>query len=394
MENIYNTNEDFETFDFSKLELTKPIPQGNTHLIKFLINNGNPLYVQPPKCTTKQGIVKVGKRYYSDLMFTNENASFIHWIENLELYCHQYIFDNRDRWFDNDMELPDIENYFTSPIKLYKSGQYYTLRSNIKTVLDKPNLKIFTEDGTETEYSTIKDTTKLATIVEIQGIRCSARSFQIDIEIKQVMALKPENLFDKCLFAPTIKQPVSEPDRKIVEGTESMETNEFISQEVEPIDQNVEEPEILPKVIAQAEDDVIVETVNDSEEDLDLGISVNTENMNENIEQSNENIEQSNDDILETLKEPAHSIISTNNLDGMEEITFNLEELPENEQIILKERNDVYYELYREARKKAKYARELALASYLEAKNIKNKYMLDDIDDSDDSDLESDYEDA
>ena len=393
MENIYNTNEDFDTFDFSKLELTKPIPQGNTHLIKFLINSGNPLYVQPPKCTTKQGIVKVGKRYYSDLMFTNENASFIHWIENLELYCHQYIFDNRDRWFDNEMELPDIENYFTSPIKLYKSGQYYTLRSNIQTVLDKPKLKIFTEDGSETEYSTIKDTTKLATIIEIQGIRCSARSFQIDIEIKQIMALKPENLFDTCLFTPINKQPVSDTDYKTndepMETNEPMETiveNRLISQEVEPIDNNVEESELLPKVIAPVEDDVIVETVNESEEDLDLGISVNTENNDEIVEQTT-------DDILETLEEPVHSIHNTINLDGMEEITFNLEELPENDQITLKKRNDVYYELYREARKKAKYARELALASYLEAKNIKNKYMLDDIDDSDDSDLESEYDD-
>jgi hypothetical protein len=50
--------------------------------------------------------------------------------------------------------------------------------------------------------------------------------------------------------------------------------------------------------------------------------------------------------------------------------------------------------MYREARRKAKYARELALASYLEAKNIKNKYMLDDIGDSDESDEsgESDLE--
>lgn len=41
--------------------------------------------------------------------------------------------------------------------------------------------------------------------------------------------------------------------------------------------------------------------------------------------------------------------------------------------------------MYREARRKAKYARDMALSSYLEAKNIKNKYMLDDIDDSDES---------
>jgi len=78
--------------------------------------------------------------------------------------------------------------------------------------------------------------------------------------------------------------------------------------------------------------------------------------------------------------------------DEMQEIVFDLDELPENDQITLKNRNDVYYEMYREARRKAKYARDLALASYLEAKNIKNKYMLDDIDDSDDESGESDLE--
>ena len=34
------------------------------------------------------------------------------------------------------------------------------------------------------------------------------------------------------------------------------------------------------------------------------------------------------------------------------------------------------------------WAKEMAMASYLEAKNIKNTYMLDDIEDSDDSDIE------
>jgi len=81
-----------------------------------------------------------------------------------------------------------------------------------------------------------------------------------------------------------------------------------------------------------------------------------------------------------------------NGSDELEEIVFHLDELPENDQITLKNRNDVYYEMYREARQKAKYARDLAVASYLEAKNIKNKYMLEDIGDSEDSDIDSDLE--
>ena len=44
----------------------------------------------------------------------------------------------------------------------------------------------------------------------------------------------------------------------------------------------------------------------------------------------------------------------------------------------------IYYELYKEARKKARISRNLALQSYLEAKEIKTKYDLDDIESDED----------
>ena len=54
------------------------------------------------------------------------------------------------------------------------------------------------------------------------------------------------------------------------------------------------------------------------------------------------------------------------------------------ESISLKDPNDVYYELYKKAREKAKQCRVAAIEAYLEAKQIKSKYMLFDEDDSDD----------
>jgi hypothetical protein len=39
--------------------------------------------------------------------------------------------------------------------------------------------------------------------------------------------------------------------------------------------------------------------------------------------------------------------------------------------------------MYRAAKRKAKMAKNLALKSYLEAKNIKSTYMLDDVSDTD-----------
>ena len=54
----------------------------------------------------------------------------------------------------------------------------------------------------------------------------------------------------------------------------------------------------------------------------------------------------------------------------------------------------MYYKLYQEARQKAKVARDLALSAYLEAKQIKNKYMLDDILDSSSDESEEDDSDT
>ena len=54
------------------------------------------------------------------------------------------------------------------------------------------------------------------------------------------------------------------------------------------------------------------------------------------------------------------------------------------ESITLKKPNQVYYEIYKKAREKAKEAKKEAILAFLEAKNIKKTYMLDDIDESED----------
>ena len=62
------------------------------------------------------------------------------------------------------------------------------------------------------------------------------------------------------------------------------------------------------------------------------------------------------------------------------------------ETITLKKPNQVYYDLYKKAREKAKQVKKEALLAYLEAKNIKKTYMLE-IDSSDDSDFDEDDDD-
>jgi len=386
---IYTTD---DSFDFSKLVLTKPTQiSGGNYFIRCLVNN-NPLYIQPPKCKTKQGIIKAGKKHYVDLMFTNENEDFIRWMENLENYCQQFIFKNKDKWFDGDMELHDIENYFTSPIKLYKSGKYYITRVNLNVVLNKPIFKIYDENENEIDMEKIIDNTNAITIVEIQGIKCSSRSFQIEIDLKQMLVLQPTNIFEKCV----IKSGVTKPVRS--------DTNIALAQlnVFNEIDVGDDADKIM---ISHDNNDLPIDAMDSSNDKDNLENFENTLVTVEPLEpvdpletvETVETVEEQKDAsdnivplaaVIEILEDPDLSMKN-----DIEEIELHLEELNESESIQLKKRDDVYYEMYREARKKAKIARDLALSSYLEAKRIKNTYMLTDIEDSDDSDLENDYDD-
>jgi hypothetical protein len=336
------------TFDFSKLRLTSPtVVAGGSHFIKFALGD-KPLYIQPPNCLVKNGIVKTGKRLYCDLMFTNVNADFIQWMENLENHCRKTIYENRKKWFETELEEDDIENSFTPSLKLFKSGKYYIARIHIPTVLGKTTLKIYDEQENLIDSDQVKDDANVATILEVQGVKCSPRMFQIEMEMKQLLVLKPVDLFDKCL----LKSNKPDVSKVIVEIPAAIDKPMIVEQPENPI----------------TEEDTM-ESEEEDEEDLD------TTEESENII------------ITQPKEEPENQ--TTNDL---EEINLDISEIAGEETVVLKERNDVYYKMYRDALQKARAAKEMALTSYLEAKRIKNTYMLDE-DDEDDEDEEDDLED-
>ena len=57
----------------------------------------------------------------------------------------------------------------------------------------------------------------------------------------------------------------------------------------------------------------------------------------------------------------------------------------------LKDPQEIYYEIYKVAKQKAREHKVKSITHYLEAKNIKNQYLLDDLDESDPDDDIHDY---
>ena len=370
MDDIIEPN---SNFDFTKLSLAQPTGiQGGAYFTKLLYN-AKPLYIQTPKSLTKQGFVKNGKKIYCDLMFDNNDEEFITWIENLETKCHSLIFEKSDAWFQNSLDLNDIETAFNSVLKSYKAGKKYLVRTNVKinSLSGSPIIKIYNESEVPLTIEDVNHETNIISILEIQGIKFTTRNFQIEIELKQTMVLNTDKIFENCL----IKKNSHVEKRD--ESKNNITTNELIS-EIVLEDLAKERQEYTENVILPTEETIEECDKNEIVEDT-------RQTTEEPIE---EPIEESKDQHEEDVKNEIVNLEENNiNLDIVPiELNFDDESL---ETITLKKPNQVYYDLYKEAREKAKQAKKEAILAYLEAKNIKKAYMLEDIDSSDDSDIEN-----
>ena len=357
--------------------------------------NNSPLYIQPPKCIMKQSFLKSGKKYYSDLMFSNDNVEFIEWMENLETKCISNIFDNGSEWFEEKMEMHDIENYFTSPLKIFKSGKYYNLRVNVALNLGKPLIKVYNENEEIVPMEEIKEKTNVMTILEIKGVKCSATCFQLEIEVKQMMIVQPNNIFEKCLFRPKTIEHTVENIKSIDDVKEAYKENIILQKPIETFIENKEEQEVLVEDVEESASD----SVTNEEETQPINENSDEETSEIKLIENNLEVEEEtklkteDNSILEEQKEQNNNneinLAEKKENRELEEFEFTLDKVSDEDPFTIKNKNNVYFEMYREAKKKARVARRLALSSYLEAKRIKNVYMLEDTTDSDE---ESDYE--
>jgi hypothetical protein len=385
MDNIIEPN---SQFDFSKLSLAHPVGiQGGAYFTKILYNN-KPLYIQTTKSLTRQGFVKSGKKYYCDLMFDNNSETLIHWFENLEETCQKLIFDKSEAWFQNSLDRNDVETAFNSVIRIYKSGKYYLVRTNIKIASNnEPAVKIYNENEIPLTIDDVKENTNIISILEIQGIKFTSRNFQIDIELRQSMILDNEPLFDNCL----------------IKLEQQKERSNLVKDNKEPLEKPISISETNKLNNKLNENDAIDRNLGldlDLDLELDLGKETNLESndLQENMNENENNIE--NEDKSQQYDNNNEQIIlDVQELEDKTELkeldfTMSLEndlETNENETIKLKKPNEVYYELYKEARQKAKIAKKSAIIAYLEAKNIRQTYMIDNLDESE-SDIDAEID--
>ena len=239
--------------------------------------------------------------------------------------------------------------------------------------IEKYVFNVYDEDENPVNIELLDDTSnKIIPLIEILGVKFTSRSFQLEISLKQTMIIQEKNLLSNCLIKRNNVLNHSNETEEIKSEnkiTFSNENNEMIDEIID--DENKED-----------------ENKEDEKED-DTEATENPSDINTNsleiLEESKEDEtdNQEKEDITRIEEESLGEEIEENNKYDLEEVSIDFNN--DDESVNLKKPNEVYLEIWREARKKAKDARKMAIQAYLEAKTIKTTYMLDEINnDSDD----------
>ncbi len=394
--------------------------QGGAYFSKLKLF-GNSVTIQTPRCKTKNGIVKTEKKTYCDLMFDKDDDNVVDFLESIEDKVKNLIYEKKDKWFHTDMDMDTIDYHWQNILRSYK-GTNILLRCFIKRpksrLNSQPTIQIYDEDETLLKIEDITKDKTIMGLLEITGLKFTSQSFSLEFNLTQAMVLKEKVFRNKCLIKPvSASEQTAEPTtNNVILNTEELQSNtvdnsddnsDVVENDVEVENNNTDEisDHDSSNNIEEAVKDVSIEQVQPEVEDNKLKL-VNEHSIEEDIEEVVSNTSDS-------LQEDAMDVTDDNNAESLaksedqmtepetvdnESLIINTEPLEKNtelseinlvmpedkETVQLKKPDEVYLEIYKEVKRRAKEAKKRAIEAYLEAKRIKSLYLLDEIESSDD----------
>lgn len=394
--------------------------QGGAYFSKLKLF-GNSVTIQTPRCKTKNGIVKTEKKTYCDLMFDKDDDNVVDFLESIEDKVKNLIYEKKDKWFHTDMDMDTIDYHWQNILRSYK-GTNILLRCFIKRpksrLNSQPTIQIYDEDETLLKIEDITKDKTIMGLLEITGLKFTSQSFSLEFNLTQAMVLKEKVFRNKCLIKPvSASEQTAEPTtNNVILNTEELQSNtvdntvdnsDVVENDVEVENNNTDEisDHDSSNDIEEAVKDVSIEQVQPEVEDNKLKL-VNEHSIEEDIEEVVSNTSDS-------LQEDAMDVTDDNNAESLaksedqmtepetvdnESLIINTEPLEKNtelseinlvmpedkETVQLKKPDEVYLEIYKEVKRRAKEAKKRAIEAYLEAKRIKSLYLLDEIESSDD----------
>ena len=369
-------------FDFKVINLGNPsLINNNNYFSKLSHGNINKnVYIQLPKCITKNGIVKNSNKTFCELNFSITDKNAIDFFENLEKFCIDQIYQKKELWFYNSDNLThdDIEELFTPIIKTYKQGKRFLVKTHIKT--DKFNIYDENEHKIELENWNLEH--EFIPLLNINGIKFSSKNFTIDLTLIQMMVIYPSDEFEKNILIKVDKTVVKDVVKDEVKDEVKVEgglvnTKDSIN---EVIDTDVSDIEDFDtSVTIETLDETLDETLEDSKNDnADSDKIVLSEDILRNSFSGDTNNKEEPNTI------PQLPYLINNKLEEVNDLNLN----KDISSFEIKSRDSIYLEIYKKSKQKAQEIRKNAIEAFLDAKKIKSRYNLDSLLESDSSDDE------
>jgi len=377
------------SFPFDKITLANPSGlQGGSYFSKIKFEEDELLF-QTPKCLTKNGIHKTGKKIYTDLQLTFDDSVFINWVENMEERIRDLIYEKRNIWFNNEPDREEIEYNWNSSLRTYKQ-KYQLLRVYVPKIKNsgQEQIQIWDEEQNTLSLDDIQSKNKLINIIEITGLKFTNQSFHLEFLLRQVMVFKEKKIFNKCLISLNNKQKKEnnlekdkEEDQNVI-SLENSETEDNLAKDEETdINKDLDKNKYAIKIQSLTRRFLERKKKDLEKKDLQQNMAVKIQQWWKKNKKVSKDLEKTNE---KTIEIPIH----IKPLEQISEVDITIP--VENEIMNLKKPEDVYLNIYKTAKKKAKEAKAIAIKAYLEAKRIKKIYLLDEVD-STDSESDEDF---
>ena len=363
------TFEPNKAFNFESLTLANPQPiQGGSFFTRATINDDKPLYIQLPKCNTKNGIINTKRGKYSDLLYEKDRQEeLIEWTLALEKCFQNNIYQKKNTWFHNEISLDDIETMMTPIFRLYKSGSKLLIRTyiDVKSDTNEDKCLAYNEQKIQVSLDSITEDKFIIPLLLIEGIKFTSKSFEIVIKLVQTMILdKVEDHSQICLIKHNYKHSndIAQTEQRQSEEEQEQTQAHVKTEEVEE-QADVQSGEVEEQAQEQAqeqEQEQIEETTVVEQPEVAPIIM----NIKETDEINDENRTLESIDTLEHIMSSVNGNENENVVENdLEEISVNIDE--SSAPLNLKRPNEVYYEIYKNALSKAKHLRKVAVEAFL-----------------------------
>ena len=255
---------------------------------------------------------------------------------------------------------------------------------------------IFDENNNALKVDDMQPDTTFITIIEFEGIKFTSKSFQFEMNARQILIVNEKPLFNSCLIKP----------KKNDESNEKVNVN-TTDQSVASTDASTDaDADAHAAVVNEHANDCIITdnsvTIHEQTEQTERTRELeSTENNDNNVsveslgELKGEEIKGEESELETGQNEKVNEMVKIREGEGeCELVEVNLD-LPQEldsgfEKIKLQDANDVYYKMYKEAKEKAKSAKKMAVEAYLAAEENKFTYnLVDNESDSDDSESDN-----